>query len=111
MADLTDLLGVGEGRIVDDLLDLPQHQHDRGIDGIEQTGQLIIALMAPCVAAILVLALAGVLVRLQGGQQRVHQVVLHAIELVGDEGDDVKIAIGVRSLMKLKIFDLMTLPA
>lgn len=45
---------------------------------------------------------AGVLVRLQSSQQRVHQVVLQAKELVGDEGDDVKIAIGVRSLMKLK---------
>ena len=71
VADLTDLLGVGEGRIVDDLLDLPQHQHDRGIDGIEQTGQLIIAPVTPCIAAIFMLTLAGVLVRLQGGQQRI----------------------------------------
>jgi len=35
VADPTDLLGVREGRIMDDLLDLPQHQYDRGLDGIE----------------------------------------------------------------------------
>ena len=34
VADLTDLLGVGEGRIMDDLLDLPRHQHDRGVDRV-----------------------------------------------------------------------------
>ena len=102
VADLTDLLGVGEGRIVDDLLDPPQHPHDRGIDGLEQTGQPVVALVAPRVAVVLMLALAGVLVRPQGGQQRVHQVVLRAVELVGDEGDDVKVAIRVGAAGELE---------
>ena len=87
---------------MDDLLDLPQHQHDRRLDGIEQTGQLIVALITARVAAILMLTQAGVLVRLQGSQQRIHQIVLHAVELVGDKGDDVKIAIGVRPAGELE---------